>query len=297
MKTVIALWATAPVMVLGLLAAGNADATTGLAAAVSAMPAASSSAPASASSNTTPSASAPTTTRPASAPDTIAQRALACSACHGKEGRASSEGYFPRIAGKPAGYLYNQLLHFREGRRRGGRMGGLVEFLSDSYLQEMAAYFGSLDLPYPSPQPSQASAAVLARGEQLVRQGDATRQLPACAACHGTALMGMQPATPGLLALPRDYVLSQIGRWKVGVRRASAPDCMAQIAERLSSDDLSAVAHWLSSQPVPPGAKPAAAPTEPLPLHCGSAADPAASTGPASTPSSATGKPRPGATR
>ena len=43
-------------------------------------------------------------------PDAIAQRALACGACHGKAGRATSEGFFPRIAGKPSGYLYNQLL-------------------------------------------------------------------------------------------------------------------------------------------------------------------------------------------
>ena len=37
-------------------------------------------------------------------PDTIAQRAAACVACHGREGRATSAGFFPRIAGKPAGY-------------------------------------------------------------------------------------------------------------------------------------------------------------------------------------------------
>jgi cytochrome c553 len=151
-------------------------------------------------------------------------------------------------------------------------MGSLVEFMNDSYLQEMAAYFASLDLPYPLPQTSQAPAAVLARGETLARQGDASRKLPACVACHGQQLMGMLPATPGLLALPRDYLVSQIGRWKVGVRRATDPDCMAQIAERLTAEDLSAVANWLSSQPVPAGAKPAAAPDQPLPLRCGSAA-------------------------
>ncbi|HSW03656.1 c-type cytochrome [Aquabacterium sp.] len=206
----------------------------------------------------------------ASAPDTMAQRMQACTPCHGKEGRASSEGYLPRIAGKPAGYLYNQLLNFRDGRRRGGRMAGLVEHLNDAYLQEMAAYFATLDLPYPPPQTTGAPATLVARGERLVRQGDASRQLPACAACHGAGLMGMQPATPGLLALPRDYLIAQIGRWKVGVRRSAAPDCMAQIAERLSADDLSALAAWLSSQAVPPGAKPAEAPNEALPMRCGS---------------------------
>ena len=50
-------------------------------------------------------------------PDTIPERTRPCTACHGKEGRATREGYFPRIAGKPAGYLYNQLVNFREGRR------------------------------------------------------------------------------------------------------------------------------------------------------------------------------------
>ena len=46
--------------------------------------------------------------------DSMAQRTLACTACHGKEGRAGPDGYYPRIAGKPAGYLYNQLLNFRD---------------------------------------------------------------------------------------------------------------------------------------------------------------------------------------
>ena len=46
--------------------------------------------------------------------DTMAQRVQACTGCHGPQGRAASDGYYPRIAGKPAGYLYNQLVSFRE---------------------------------------------------------------------------------------------------------------------------------------------------------------------------------------
>ena len=49
--------------------------------------------------------------------DTMAERTAACIACHGAEGRATSSGYFPRIAGKPQAYLYQQLVHFRQGRR------------------------------------------------------------------------------------------------------------------------------------------------------------------------------------
>ena len=192
--------------------------------------------------------------------DTMAQRVLACTGCHGAEGRAGNEGYFPRIAGKPAGYLYNQLLNFREGRRRNARMTYLVDPLSDAYLHEMAAHFASLDLPYPPPAKTDVDAAQRARGEALVRHGDPARGLPACASCHGNALMGREPATPGLLALPRDYLIAQLGRWQIGLRRTAEPDCMAHIAKKLTPQDINALANWLPAQPVPPGAKPEAAP-------------------------------------
>ena len=52
------------------------------------------------------------------APDTMAARVLACASCHGAEGEGTSDVYFPRLAGKPAGYLYNQLVAFRDGRRK-----------------------------------------------------------------------------------------------------------------------------------------------------------------------------------
>jgi len=97
----------------------------------------------------------------------MAQRMQACTLCHGKEGRATNSGYFPRIAGKPAGYLYHQLLHFREGRRQNAGMTALLDPLSDAYLRDIAAHFASLDLPYPPPQPSTAAPVELARGRAL----------------------------------------------------------------------------------------------------------------------------------
>uniref|UniRef100_UPI003B01107C c-type cytochrome n=1 Tax=Hydrogenophaga borbori TaxID=2294117 RepID=UPI003B01107C len=59
--------------------------------------------------------------------DPMARRMLACVACHGQDGRATNQGYFPRIAGKPAGYLYHQLQHFRAGRRINPTMTYLVD--------------------------------------------------------------------------------------------------------------------------------------------------------------------------
>jgi cytochrome c553 len=203
--------------------------------------------------------------------DTLVQRVVPCTTCHGKEGRASPEGYQPRIAGKPAGYLYNQLLNFRDGRRRYGPMVYLVDPLSDAYLREIAEHFAALELPYPPPAPATVPAAQLALGRALAHEGDRTREIPACAGCHGDALTGVQPATPGLLGLPRDYIAGQLGAWRSGQRHAHAPDCMADIARRLGPDDVAAVATWLASQPLPASTKPATALPRPAPLRCGSA--------------------------
>lgn len=200
----------------------------------------------------------------------MAQRMQACSICHGTEGRATNEGYFPRIAGKPPGYLYNQLLNFREGRRHNAAMAYLVEHMSDAYLLDIGRYFGSLALPYPAPQPSPAPPAALRSGELLVRQGDAARGIPACVQCHGERMTGVLPAFPGLLGLPRDYLVAQFGAWRAGQRKAAQPDCMHTIATRLTPDDIGAVAAWLAAQPLPADTHPAPRPGGPLPMPCGS---------------------------
>ena len=204
--------------------------------------------------------------------DSIAQRVQACTGCHGKQGRAASDGYYPRIAGKPAGYLYNQLINFRDGRRQYPLMTQFVDPLSDAYLQEIAGYFANLDVPYPPPQPATVAPAVLARGEALVSRGDSARRIPACVQCHGQALTGVAPAIPGLLGLPRDYLVAQLGAWKTGNRRAASPDCMAEIARALSPDDVSAVSQWLGAQAIPAQTKAVVQLPAPLPRPCGGVA-------------------------
>ncbi|MEZ0308761.1 MAG: cytochrome c [Ramlibacter sp.] len=204
--------------------------------------------------------------------DTMAQRTLACTACHGKEGRAAPDGYYPRIAGKPPGYLYNQLLNFRDGRRHYGLMTRLLDPLSDAYLMEIARHYASLDLPYAAPQAPTLPADLLQRGQVLARQGDAAKKIPACVQCHGEALTGVMPATPGLLGLSRDYLVSQLGAWRTGQRRAHAPDCMARIAQQLDAGDLTAVAAWLAAQPLPAAPRAVAALPRPPEITCGSAA-------------------------
>lgn len=206
---------------------------------------------------------------PAPFENTMAQRMQACTGCHGAQGRAASDGYYPRIAGKPAQYLFNQLVSFRDGRRDYALMTNLLAPLDDAYLREIAEHFANLEIPYPPPQPANASVDTLSRGEQLVMRGDAALRVPACVACHGTALMGVAPAIPALIGMPRDYLNAQLGAWRTGKRHAPGPDCMAQIAQRLAPQDISALSQWLAAQPVPAPAKPAAGLPAPMPLECG----------------------------
>ena len=76
-------------------------------------------------------ASAQVTDRP---PDTMEARLRACAACHGEQGQGTDNDYFPRLTGKPAGYLMNQLVAFRDGRRRYAPMNYLLEYMPDSVL-------------------------------------------------------------------------------------------------------------------------------------------------------------------
>jgi cytochrome c553 len=209
--------------------------------------------------------------KPATVANTLEQRLLACAICHGKQGEGVRKNeYYPRLAGKPSEYLYNQLLGFREKRRASPVMTYMVGGLSDSYLGEIADYYSALRPPFPPPL-QRAEPAKLARGETLALKGDPALEIPACTACHGTKLSGMLPGIPGLVGLYPDYIAAQMGTWKSGVRNAAAPDCMARIASRLSGDDIAAVSLWLASQPASPETPPAPARSLKLPMNCGSA--------------------------
>jgi len=203
-------------------------------------------------------------------PDTMQARVMGCAACHGAQGEGTGDDYFPRLAGKPAGYLFNQLIAFRDGRRQYPPMNYLLAYLPDAYLKAIAEFFASQHPPYPQPSSPTVSAALLQRGHQLVTSGDPGRHVPACAACHGASLTGTQPAIPGLLGLHAPYISAQLGAWRYGTRTSIAPDCMHEVATRLGDDDITAVAAWLASQPGPADPAPAPAGSVKLPLACGS---------------------------
>jgi cytochrome c553 len=204
------------------------------------------------------------------APDTIEARLLACTPCHGLHGEGTKNDYFPRLAGKPAGYLMNQLVAFRDGRRRYPPMNYLLEYQSDSYLQKIAEYFAVSRPPPVEQTATDVSSAVLARGRSVVTEGDQARGVPACSGCHGPKLTGMEPAIPGLVGLRANYISAQLGAFRYGTRTAPEPDCMQLVAASLTESDVTAVAAWLASLPIPTDSSPVPKGTLQMPLGCGS---------------------------
>ncbi|MGZ5179701.1 MAG: c-type cytochrome [Ramlibacter sp.] len=202
--------------------------------------------------------------------DSIEARVQGCVTCHGQSGQGTSNGYYPRIAGKPAGYLYNQLVAFRDGTRRYPPMNYLVAYLPDSYLREIAEHFARQRPPFAPKETGAADAVVLARGKSLVTAGDPQKGIPACVTCHGAGLTGMEPGIPGLAGLRPTYIVGQLTRWRVGERHAAEPDCMKRVATRLSDTDITAVAAWLSQQVAPRDPSPESSNLVRMPFACGS---------------------------
>lgn len=206
----------------------------------------------------------------ASAPDTISARVQGCATCHGAAGEGSQDENFPRIAGKPAGYLFNQLQNFREGRRSYPPMNYLLGYLHDDYFKDMASFFAAQRIPFAKPEHSAIAAAGMKAGEQLVRQGDSATGIPACVACHGPQLTGINPGIPGLIGLHSRYISGQLEAWRAGTRHANLPDCMREIAGRLTEAQITQVSAYLATQPAPEAALPAPPGAWKTPLNCGS---------------------------
>jgi cytochrome c553 len=202
--------------------------------------------------------------------DSIEARVQGCVTCHGQNGQGTSSGYFPRIAGKPAGYLFNQLVAFRDGTREYPPMNYLVAYLPDAYLREIAEHFAKQRPPFEAKDAAPADAAMLARGRAIATAGDPGKGIPACIACHGTRLTGMNPGIPGLVGLRAWYITAQLTRWRVGNRHAAEPDCMKRIVSRLSEADIAAVAAWLGRQDPPTDPSPESSNLVRMPLACGS---------------------------
>ena len=70
-------------------------------------------------------------------------KAGSCTACHGANG-ISIQDLWPNLAGQKEDYLFAQLKGFHEGTRINQLMNAIAKTLSNSDMEDLAAYFSQL---------------------------------------------------------------------------------------------------------------------------------------------------------
>lgn len=162
-----------------------------------------------------------------------------CSACHGAGG-LSTDPQYPFLAGQSAAAIYKQLHDYKTGARANELMTPVAQQLSEKQMADVATYlagdnpFGSLGPRWPVPDPQTA---------KLVTQGDSTREIPACNACHGTGVGG-PIETPTLSGQHQEYIVRQLTLFAKGERRNDVYGRMRSIAHRLTPEEMARVAHY-----------------------------------------------------
>jgi cytochrome c553 len=86
----------------------------------------------------------------------------------------------------------------------------------------------------------------IAKGEALVTTGGEAKTIP-CAICHGPTLKGLGEL-PSIVGRPPTYVVRQLNDMKTGARSGDAMALMKAVVEKLSVDDMVAIAAYLGSR-------------------------------------------------
>jgi len=169
-----------------------------------------------------------------------ATKAVVCGACHGANGNSVNPDW-PSLAGLGAAYIAAQLQNFKDGKRVNAIMAANVITLSTQDMEDLGAYFASLHNTGLEADPTYWKA-----GEKIYRGGDATRNVPACMACHGPNGAGNEPAKfPALRGQHSIYVIKQLHDYASGARTTGPNGVMQTIAGRLTDDDMRDLASYV----------------------------------------------------
>lgn len=171
-----------------------------------------------------------------------------CMACHGPEGAGMGPTAYPRIAGLDADYMARQLADFRTGKRSNPIMTPMAMSLSEEEIAAVCGYYAGL--PVPAPVAAAPLGASAKTAEDLVRWGDwPGRGLPACAQCHAPDGNGIGSVFPGLAAQQASYIKAQFQAWRSGARANDPLGLMKSVADRLSDEEIDAVAAYYAARP------------------------------------------------
>jgi len=202
-------------------------------------------APAAAATAAQPAAAAPAAEAAAAKPGDASAgqaKAAACGACHGMDGN-STDPQYPKLAGQSEQYIVHQLENFKSGRRQNPIMLGMATPLSQQDMHDIGAYFASK-----TALPGVADQALVEHGQQLFREGDTKRGIPACMACHSIDGRGNPGAMyPQLQSQHAQYVQATLKAWHDGTSWGTDAhsQIMPSIAKKLDADDIAALASYI----------------------------------------------------
>lgn len=163
-----------------------------------------------------------------------------CFLCHGMNGEAASE-LSPRLAGQNASYLEKQLANFKSGERVSSAMRPMVANLSAQEMRALALYFSLQPVtPHPVTEPG-----LVARGRQVYEKGGAAIEVAACVGCHGERAHGSD-SLPRLAGQISSYLVAQLKGFSAR-KRTNDNAVMHAIAERMTAEEMEAVASYLST--------------------------------------------------
>lgn len=172
---------------------------------------------------------------------TDANKTIVCTACHGQEGN-SANPQWPNIAGQHPKYFIKQLNDMKDNAVRDApTMSALAATLSKQDMDDLATYYAKMPIAQGS-----TPKEFLQRGEQLYRGGDFSKRIAACIACHGPQGKGnAQAGFPVISGQHAAYTVLQLLAFKDGKRKNDLNHIMQDISNRMSQEDMEAVAHYI----------------------------------------------------
>jgi cytochrome c553 len=120
--------------------------------------------------------------------------------------------------------------------------------LSDDERKALANYYAGMTTPKPETAP--ADQAVIAAGAKIAASGDPSKDLPGCGQCHGAAGVDAGANFPRLEGQSALYIEKALRSWKAGDRKADPMGVMANVANKLTADQIKSVAAYYESLPV-----------------------------------------------
>lgn len=191
-------------------------------------------------------------------------KTASCAGCHGEDGNSTMPS-FPKLAGQHQGYLAKQLQAFKNGSRTSPMMAPLAMGLDDQAIEEIASFYADNkisgnpapkltdddddDAPAKTEEQKKAELeALITKGSDLYRNGNISREVSACIACHGPYAEGNKPASyPSLHSQHADYVIKTLTDFKTGARTSNRENMMHMIAAKMTAEDIKAVAYYIST--------------------------------------------------